>query len=160
MIVDNWSVDSQPILRALKKLENKRIKIIAKDSAQDGQMSALSPRQLPSRSLDCERADETLFKCRDFLILRYAKADTWTRIYDTIKGHTTKGQTEMLLCQRPCSSQDNSLLNDRSAIGALAAIKEQVKSPIPLSDLWIDGSPDESSCHPQMMSGTKLPSLR
>ena len=66
IVINPVKGDSQPILRALKKARKQGIKIIAVDT-QLKHLSRISivSRQLPSRSLDCERADETLFKCSD-----------------------------------------------------------------------------------------------
>lgn len=161
IVINPVKGDSQPILRALKKARKQGIKIIAVDTqlkhfkpdasivSDNYQAGVLIAKELMKRSSNA----------RILLLEHKGTVSADTRIQgfkDTIKGHgsyqiiselETKGQTEIAMpaVRKFLQSGGNVdtlvALNDRSAIGALAAIKEQgITHPIAI--YGIDGSPD------------------
>ena len=161
IVINPVKGDSQPILRALKKARKQGIKIIAVDTqlkhfkpdasivSDNYQAGVLIAKELMKRSSNA----------RILLLEHKGTVSADTRIQgfkDTIKGYgsyeiiselETKGQTEIAMpaVRKFLQSGGNVdtlvALNDRSAIGALAAIKEQgITHPIAI--YGIDGSPD------------------
>ena len=161
IVINPVKGDSQPILRALKKARKQGIKIIAVDTqlkhfkpdasivSDNYQAGVLIAKELMKRSSNA----------RILLLEHKGTVSADTRIQgfkDTIKGNgsyeiiselETKGQTEIAMpaVRKFLQSGGNVdtlvALNDRSAIGALAAIKEQgITHSIAI--YGIDGSPD------------------
>ena len=161
IVINPVKGDSQPILKALKKARKQGIKIIAVDTqlkhfkpdasivSDNYQAGVLIAKELMKRSSNA----------RILLLEHKGTVSADTRIQgfkDTIKGRgsyeiiselETKGQTEIAMpavrkfLQSGGDVDTLVALNDRSAIGALAAIKEQgITHPIAI--YGIDGSPD------------------
>ena len=164
IVINPVKGDSRPILTALNKARKQGIKIIAVDTqlkhfkpdasivSDNYQAGVLIAKELMKRSSSA----------RILLLEHKGTVSADTRIQgfkDTIKGHgayqivselETKGQTEIAMpavrefLQSETDIDSLVALNDRSAIGALAAIKEQgITHPIAI--YGIDGSPDMKS---------------
>ena len=164
IVINPVKGDSQPILRALKKARKQGIKIIAVDTqlkhfkpdasivSDNYQAGVLIAKELMKRSSSA----------RILLLEHKGTISADTRIQgfkDTIEGHEsyqivsdleTKGQTVIAMptvrnfLQLEFKIDTLVALNDRSAIGALAAIKEKGIS-YPIAIYGIDGSPDMKS---------------
>jgi len=164
IVINPVKGDSQLILRALEKARKQGIKIIAVDTqlknfkpdasivSDNYQAGVLIAKELMKRSSSA----------RILLLEHKGTISADTRIQgfkDTIEGHEsyqivseleTKGQTEIAMptvrnfLQLEFEIDTLVALNDRSAIGALAAIKEKGIS-YPIAIYGIDGSPDMKS---------------
>ncbi len=164
IVINPVKGDSQLILRALEKARKQGIKIIAVDTqlknfkpdasivSDNYQAGVLIAKELMKRSSSA----------RILLLEHKGTISADTRIQgfkDTIEGHEsyqivseleTKGQTEIAMptvrnfLQLEFKIDTLVALNDRSAIGALAAIKEKGIS-YPIAIYGIDGSPDMKS---------------
>jgi len=164
IVINPVKGDSQLILRALEKARKQGIKIIAVDTqlknfkpdasivSDNYQAGVLIAKELIKRSSSA----------RILLLEHKGTISADTRIQgfkDTIEGHEsyqivseleTKGQTEIAMptvrnfLQLEFEIDTLVALNDRSAIGALAAIKEKGIS-YPIAIYGIDGSPDMKS---------------
>ena len=164
IVINPVKGDSQLILKALEKARKQGIKIIAVDTqlknfkpdasivSDNYQAGVLIAKELMKRSSSA----------RILLLEHKGTISADTRIQgfkDTIEGHEsyqivseleTKGQTEIAMptvrnfLQLEFKIDTLVALNDRSAIGALAAIKEKGIS-YPIAIYGIDGSPDMKS---------------
>lgn len=164
IVINPVKGDSKLILRALEKARKQGIKIIAVDTqlknfkpdasivSDNYQAGVLIAKELMKRSSSA----------RILLLEHKGTISADTRIQgfkDTIEGHEsyqivseleTKGQTEIAMptvrnfLQLEFKIDTLVALNDRSAIGALAAIKEKGIS-YPIAIYGIDGSPDMKS---------------
>ena len=164
IVINPVKGDSQLILRALEKARKQGIKIIAVDTqlknfkpdasivSDNYQAGVLIAKELMKRSSSA----------RILLLEHKGTISADTRIQgfkDTIEGHEsyqivseleTKGQTEIAMptvrnfLQLEFKIDTLVALNDRSAIGALAAIKEKGIS-YPIAIYGIDGSPEMKS---------------
>ena len=164
IVINPVKGDSQSILTALEKARKQGIKIIAVDTqlknfkpdasivSDNYQAGVLIAKELMKRSSSA----------RVLLLEHKGTVSADTRIQgfkDTIEGHSsyqivseleTKGQTEIAMpavqnfLQSGVEIDTLVALNDRSAIGALAAIKEQGIT-YPIAIYGIDGSPDMKS---------------
>lgn len=164
IVINPVKGDSQLILRALEKARKQGIKIIAVDTqlknfkpdasivSDNYQAGVMIAKELMKRSSSA----------RVLLLEHKGTVSADTRIQgfkDTIEGHSsyqivseleTKGQTEIAMpavqnfLQSGIEIDTLVALNDRSAIGALAAIKEQGNSQS-IAIYGIDGSPDMKS---------------
>ena len=164
IVINPVKGDSQSILTALEKARKQGIKIIAVDTqlknfkpdasivSDNYQAGVLIAKELMKRSSSA----------RVLLLEHKGTVSADMRIQgfkDTIEGHSsyqivseleTKGQTEIAMpavqnfLQSGVEIDTLVALNDRSAIGALAAIKEQGIT-YPIAIYGIDGSPDMKS---------------
>lgn len=165
IVINPVKSDSKQIIRSLKRAKREGIKIVAVDTQIQGDVevdSTIVSDNYRAGVLNAENMMGTMDSA-NILLLEHSDTISATQridgFLDTIKGHSqyrvvarkdTLGQTEVGMPEvREVIEQGTNFnvvmaLNDRSALGALAAIKEKSLTR-PIAIYGIDGSPDMKS---------------